>query len=34
MINKMRKYTREGLTRTDKRIGLMSEILAAMDTVK
>lgn len=34
MINRMRKYTREGLLRTDKRIGLMNEILAAMDIVK
>lgn len=34
MINRMRKYTREGLVRTDRRIGLMAEILAAMDIVK
>eukprot|EP00250_Pteridium_aquilinum_P010315 c19292_g1_i1 orf=266-5158(-) len=34
MINRMRKFTREGLLRTDKRIGLMAEILAAMDIVK
>lgn len=26
--------SKEGLQRTDKRIGLMNEILAAMDTVK
>lgn len=30
----MQKLTKEGLQRTDKRIGLMNEILAAMDTVK
>ncbi|XP_074357692.1 ABC transporter C family member 2-like [Apium graveolens] len=30
----MQKLTKEGLLRTDKRIGLMNEILAAMDTVK
>lgn len=30
----MRDLTKEGLQRTDKRIGLMNEILAAMDTVK
>lgn len=30
----MQKYSKEGLQRTDKRIGLMNEILAAMDTVK
>ncbi|GMP73760.1 hypothetical protein CsSME_00031413 [Camellia sinensis var. sinensis] len=30
----MRKLSKEGLQRTDKRIGLMNEILAAMDTVK
>ncbi|XP_073027940.1 ABC transporter C family member 2-like [Primulina eburnea] len=34
MISKMQKFTKEGLQRTDKRIGLMNEILAAMDTVK
>ncbi|KAI3903564.1 hypothetical protein MKW98_032218 [Papaver atlanticum] len=34
VINKMKKLTKEGLQRTDKRIGLMNEILAAMDTVK
>lgn len=30
----MQKLSREGLQRQDKRIGLMNEILAAMDTVK
>ncbi|KAL7089478.1 hypothetical protein ACP275_13G188700 [Erythranthe tilingii] len=30
----MQKLTKEGLLCTDKRIGLMNEILAAMDTVK
>ncbi|GMP73770.1 hypothetical protein CsSME_00031415 [Camellia sinensis var. sinensis] len=30
----MRKLSKEGLQRTDKRVGLMNEILAAMDTVK
>ena len=30
----MQKWSKEGLQRTDKRIGLMNEILAAMDTVK
>ncbi|CAN6455577.1 unnamed protein product [Victoria cruziana] len=34
VIKKMRDLTKEGLQRTDKRIGLMNEILAAMDTVK
>ncbi|KAJ4703014.1 ABC transporter C family member 2-like [Melia azedarach] len=34
IISRMRKLTKEGLQRTDKRIGLMNEILAAMDTVK
>ncbi|KAI3832401.1 hypothetical protein MKW92_043641, partial [Papaver armeniacum] len=34
MINKMKKLTKEGIQRTDERIGLMNEILAAMDTVK
>lgn len=34
MISKMRKLTKEGLQQTDKRVGLMNEILAAMDTVK
>lgn len=30
----MQRLTKEGLQRTDKRIGLMNEILSAMDTVK
>ena len=34
VISRMRKWSKEGLQRTDKRIGLMNEILAAMDTVK
>ncbi|XP_047166488.1 ABC transporter C family member 12-like [Vigna umbellata] len=34
VISKMRKLTKEGLQQTDKRVGLMNEILAAMDTVK
>ncbi|KAJ4976197.1 hypothetical protein NE237_001303 [Protea cynaroides] len=34
VISKMRKLSMEGLQRTDKRIGLMNEILPAMDTVK
>lgn len=34
VISKMQKMSKEGLQRTDKRIGLMNEILAAMDTVK
>lgn len=34
IITTMQKLTKEGLQRTDKRIGLMNEILAAMDTVK
>ncbi|XP_051128280.1 ABC transporter C family member 2-like isoform X2 [Andrographis paniculata] len=34
IISNMRKLTKEGLQRTDRRIGLMNEILAAMDTVK
>nr|QGP74115.1 ABCC transporter [Sedum alfredii] len=34
IIKRMQKYTKEGLLRTDKRIGLMNEVLAAMDTVK
>ncbi|KAL5715506.1 Canalicular multispecific organic anion transporter 1 [Ranunculus cassubicifolius] len=34
VIRKMRLLSKEGLQRTDKRIGLMNEILAAMDTVK
>ncbi|GAV87978.1 ABC_tran domain-containing protein/ABC_membrane domain-containing protein [Cephalotus follicularis] len=34
VISKMRKLTKEGLQWTDKRVSLMNEILAAMDTVK
>ena len=34
VINKMRKLTKEGLQWTDKRVGIMNEILASMDTVK
>lgn len=34
VISKMQKLSKQGLQRTDKRIGLMNEILAAMDTVK
>ncbi|KAM7270310.1 hypothetical protein ACFE04_029524 [Oxalis oulophora] len=34
IIAKMRKMTKEGLYWTDKRVGIMNEILAAMDTVK
>lgn len=34
VISRMQKLTKEGLQRTDKRIGLMNEILAAMDIVK
>lgn len=34
IISKMRKLSKEGLQRTDKRVGLMNEILLAMDTVK
>ncbi|KAE9594577.1 putative xenobiotic-transporting ATPase [Lupinus albus] len=34
IISRMQKLSREGLQRTDKRISLMNEILAAMDTVK
>lgn len=34
IISRMQKLTREGLVRTDKRIGLMYEILGAMDIVK
>nr|GMD06430.1 ABC transporter C family member 12-like isoform X1 [Ipomoea batatas] len=30
----MRKLSKEGLLRTDKRVGLTNEILAAMDAVK
>lgn len=34
VISRMQRLSKEGLQRTDKRIGLMNEILAAMDTVK
>ena len=34
VISKMQKLSKEGIKRTDKRIGVMNEILAAMDTVK
>lgn len=34
IISKMRRLTKEGLLRTDQRVGLTNEILAAMDTVK
>ncbi|KAJ4837828.1 Multidrug resistance-associated protein 9 [Turnera subulata] len=34
VIHKMKKLTEEGLQRTDIRVGLMSEILAAMHAVK
>ncbi|KAG6642050.1 ABC transporter C family member 2-like [Carya illinoinensis] len=34
LIRKMQKWSKEGLQCTDKRISLMNEILAAMDTVK
>lgn len=34
VISRLQKQSKEGLQRTDKRIGLMNEILAAMDTVK
>lgn len=34
IVSRMRRLLREGLVRTDKRVGLMNEILAAMDTVK
>ncbi|KAL2611008.1 hypothetical protein R1flu_022700 [Riccia fluitans] len=34
LINKMRILAKEGLQRTDKRIGIMNELLAAMDIVK
>ncbi|KAL8468613.1 hypothetical protein ACS0TY_031708 [Phlomoides rotata] len=34
IISRMRRLTKEGLLRTDRRVGLMNEILAAMDTVK
>ncbi|KAF3450335.1 hypothetical protein FNV43_RR06415 [Rhamnella rubrinervis] len=34
VISRMQKLSKEGLQCTDRRIGLMNEILAAMDTVK
>ena len=34
MLSKMQKVTKEGLLHTDKRVGLMNEILEAMDIVK
>ncbi|KAJ6728666.1 ABC TRANSPORTER C FAMILY MEMBER 11-RELATED [Salix koriyanagi] len=34
LLNRMRQLTKEGLHRTDRRVSLMNEILAAMDTVK
>ncbi|GMH26067.1 hypothetical protein Nepgr_027910 [Nepenthes gracilis] len=34
VISKMRKLSKEGLQITDKRVGVMNEILSAMDTVK
>lgn len=34
VLRKMRKLTKEGLMQTDKRVGLMNEILTAMDIVK
>ncbi|PIA50779.1 hypothetical protein AQUCO_01200196v1 [Aquilegia coerulea] len=34
VITRMKKFSKEGLQRTDKRISLMNEILAAMDTIK
>ncbi|KAL5577346.1 hypothetical protein UlMin_019045 [Ulmus minor] len=34
VISRMQKLSKKGLQYTDKRIGLMNEILAAMDTVK
>ena len=34
VLAKMRKLTKEGLSCTDKRVGLMNEILSAMDIVK
>jgi ABC-type multidrug transport system fused ATPase/permease subunit len=34
MVTRMRDLSREGLQRTDKRIGLMNEVLSAMDIVK
>ena len=34
VISRMQKLSNEGIQRTDKRIGIMNEILAAMDTGK
>ncbi|XP_050370620.1 LOW QUALITY PROTEIN: ABC transporter C family member 12-like [Argentina anserina] len=34
IMSNMRKLRKDGLQQTDKRVGLMNEILAAMDTVK
>ncbi|KAL5577347.1 hypothetical protein UlMin_019046 [Ulmus minor] len=34
VLTKMQKLTKEGLVQTDKRVGIMNEILAAMDTLK
>lgn len=34
MVTRMRSLSKEGLQRTDKRIGLMNEIISAMDIVK
>nr|GEX49465.1 ABC transporter C family member 12-like [Tanacetum cinerariifolium] len=34
IVSKMRKLSKEGLHYTDKRVGLMAEILAAIETVK
>lgn len=34
MISKIRKLAKDGLQQTDKRVGLVNEILAAMDNVK
>ncbi|KAG0591623.1 hypothetical protein KC19_1G189200 [Ceratodon purpureus] len=34
MVTRMRNLSKEGLQRTDRRIGLMNEILSAMDIVK
>ncbi|XP_057833271.2 ABC transporter C family member 2 isoform X2 [Cryptomeria japonica] len=34
VIGRMKKLSKEGLQRTDRRIGLMNEVLAAMETVK
>ncbi|KAL5977121.1 Canalicular multispecific organic anion transporter 1 [Asimina triloba] len=34
IISRMQKLSKEGLQRTDKRIGIMNEILAAMESVK